>query len=939
MKILVVQEGHSAEIKLADEKLFRGKDGRDGAVGPQGMQGPEGVKGATGDQGPVGLDGSQGPGGSDGLQGPEGPIGMQGPPGEQGPMGPEGPTGATGMAGPNGLDGLPGKAGLQGPQGQKGDQGPPGKDGAAVNWPPGNEGDVLTHTRDGVKFLPPPPSGGGGGFKRAWKATVEERLFDLEHANGVPPGGTINQVLVKRSSVSGDVAWETVNLGDNTMFFAGAWNDLDAYMAYAVVTNGGSAWVAVQNNSGVTPGTDPLFWALLVSQGLQGDPGLDGAGFTWSGDWSAGTTYHKNEIVAYTNGSSYISLQDANNNNIPVSSSAFWHLLARKGDTGADGPAGPPGPTGTQGVAGPTGPTGAQGPIGPQGDTGGTFVWKGVYDFTITYQQNEIVRASTGDIYVSLVDGNTNHTPQASPTQWQLYLSKGGQGIQGIQGAQGDQGVQGLQGIAGEDGEGFSWGGAWDSSIHYLKNDITEHLGSSFISLKDNNFNSAPDPNGPTANWELMAHAGNTGPTGLTGPAGATGDTGATGATGPAGAGFTWANAWSSGVTYAINNVVSRGGCSFISLQNSNTNHAPDSTTPGDTAYWSLMSAKGATGDTGATGPIGPTGATGATGPTGAAGAGFSWLGPWDSGTTYLLNQIVQRSGTSWISKQNANIAHDPNSSPLYWDVLAEKGTAGAAGSNGTNGQGFTFQGAWVTGTNYNPYDVVTDAGATYNCILAITPSTTAPGSDATHFTKMASKGDQGATGATGAAGAAASYRGFCAQASHPLQVSGGTQNAPSQARDTAQAMPIFVPAPMNVNDISFRVAVGAAALFKWKLYMDVGSPFLTVVSGTNGPVTGVCSNAFAATGTYRCNANTNTIIDPGFYWLVTHIQSGAVAFGQTPNPQAASAITYGNMTKTIAGGVLNDTLDFSTGWTKNDPVPQTYLNGRVFGMNSAAFS
>ena len=52
-------------------------------------------------------------------------------------------------------------------------------------------------------------------------------------------------------------------------------------------------------------------------------------------------TYNVNDAVSYL-GSSYVAIQSGTNNQ-PSSSSAFWNVLANKGD---QGPAGPQGPIG-----------------------------------------------------------------------------------------------------------------------------------------------------------------------------------------------------------------------------------------------------------------------------------------------------------------------------------------------------------------------------------------------------------------------------------------------------------------------------------------------------------------------------------------------------------------------------------------------------------------
>ncbi|GJD30016.1 hypothetical protein PMNALOAF_1259 [Methylobacterium adhaesivum] len=60
-----------------------------------------------------------------------------------------------------------------------------------------------------------------------------------------------------------------------------------------------------------------------------------GAVANWTGAaYAAGTTYAKNAGVSY-NGSSYVSLQNANTGHQPDTSPTWWQLVAQKGDTGS----------------------------------------------------------------------------------------------------------------------------------------------------------------------------------------------------------------------------------------------------------------------------------------------------------------------------------------------------------------------------------------------------------------------------------------------------------------------------------------------------------------------------------------------------------------------------------------------------------------------------
>lgn len=74
-------------------------------------------------------------------------------------------------------------------------------------------------------------------------------------------------------------------------------------------------------------------------------------GFTPRGAWSSGATYAVNDVVSY-NGSSYLAIQ-ASTNQTPSTATAYWLVLASKGDTGAAGANGTNGTNGTGDVNGP----------------------------------------------------------------------------------------------------------------------------------------------------------------------------------------------------------------------------------------------------------------------------------------------------------------------------------------------------------------------------------------------------------------------------------------------------------------------------------------------------------------------------------------------------------------------------------------------------------
>jgi hypothetical protein len=80
--------------------------------------------------------------------------------------------------------------------------------------------------------------------------------------------------------------------------------------------------------------------------------------------------------------------------------------------------------------------------------------------------------------------------------------------------------------------------------------------------------------------------------------------------------GFEWRDVWDSGTTYKVNDAVSLGGTSYISLIDNNLNNPPDMSP----AAWGILALEGANGPTGPTGAMGEPGPTGDTGPAGPTG-------------------------------------------------------------------------------------------------------------------------------------------------------------------------------------------------------------------------------------------------------------------------------------------------------------------------------
>jgi len=89
------------------------------------------------------------------------------------------------------------------------------------------------------------------------------------------------------------------------------------------------------------------------------------------------------------------------------------------------------------------------------------------------------------------------------------------------------------------------------------------------------------------------------------------------------------------------------------------------------------------TGKIGATGPAGSDGSDGATGSQGPK--GLNWQGTWVS-QNYVVDDAVEYLGSAYICILNTVSSENP-SDATYWDLLAQKGDAGATGSNGSDGK------------------------------------------------------------------------------------------------------------------------------------------------------------------------------------------------------------------------------------------------------------
>ena len=92
---------------------------------------------------------------------------------------------------------------------------------------------------------------------------------------------------------------------------------------------------------------------------------------------------------------------------------------------------------------------------------------------------------------------------------------------------------------------------------------------------------------------------------------------------------------------------------------------------------WFITAGASTTRSSGA-GEQGSPGATG-TSITGPAGRGYTWHGAFDPAHAYVVDDTVSYNGSSYVCIL-AGTGHPPDTSPAYWNLMAQKGADGASG-------------------------------------------------------------------------------------------------------------------------------------------------------------------------------------------------------------------------------------------------------------------
>ena len=706
-----------------------------------------------------------------------------------------GMTPAFDLAGPKGDIGTTGPAGPTGPQGKQGPQGVPGTDGAnGVDGTNGEDGNIWLTTSNTLTSTADIP-------KSSLTGPREAHVGDFVMSQNVSSNGNygyIESVFVDNVRVvyigtlrgpqgaqgpAGERGpkGEQGEAGVANINPKGTWNNVTVYSMNDTVVYSGNGYISkVDNNKGVTPGTDESFWVLFATQGAQGPTGPAGPTGPVGPQGPQG--------IQGIQGIQGVAGPKGNQGDIgPVGPQGEQ---GEKGDQGPEGLVGPAGPAGAKGDPGEKGATGEAGPVGPQGPQGiqGPAGEKGE-------KGDKGDTGATGSRGPEGPQGVQGLTGPAGPKG-----EKGDTGTQGLQGIQGPQGPQGLQGPTGPKGDKGDTGlaelnikGNWNVATTYALNDFVNYDGKAYVSMVAANVGLQPDTN-PNA-WMQFAVEGAQGPQGVQGPVGPQGaqgpkgdqgikgDKGEKGDTGPQGV---------QGVQGPI----------------------------GPEGPQGLKGETGATGAKGDTGPQGPTGAQGAVGPVGPKGdtgakgdkgdQGIRGLGvyrtskslttasttvPYSSlatqpiGGLQIGDIIVDTNALAFAvltatSSGNVAIGYRANWKGVKGDK-GDKGDTGATGPQGPEGpqgpqgergaqgpqgiqgemgpQGPTgptavaninAKGTYSNSATYVRNDLVNYNGNAYVCIVAsstgVLPTNTI---NWQLFVSQGAKGDKGDTGATGPQG------------------------------------------------------------------------------------------------------------------------------------------------------------------------------------------
>lgn len=151
-------------------------------------------------------------------------------------------------------------------------------------------------------------------------STIEASVHGLVFANGTGSSATITVKVYIQSTAATTTIISGQAVAANTAF---TWPK-------PINLNAGDKIIA-SASAGTT--------IVCLYSAYEGSAAPVAVGFTPRGAWSSGANYAVNDVVSL-NGSSYLAIQAGTNQN-PATQTAYWLVLAAKGDTGAGDVSGP----------------------------------------------------------------------------------------------------------------------------------------------------------------------------------------------------------------------------------------------------------------------------------------------------------------------------------------------------------------------------------------------------------------------------------------------------------------------------------------------------------------------------------------------------------------------------------------------------------------------
>jgi hypothetical protein len=169
-----------------------------------------------------------------------------------------------------------------------------------------------------------------------------QRKYDLNTSNPLVVGQLVNNTLSNDIQYVQGQKGDKGDAGPKSLTWMGDWSGASTYISDNVVFYHGSSYRSNTTNLNSNPESNPSDWSFLCR------------GVYARGAYSSGSSYYINNIVTKNN-KTFIALQDNNSGSPqdPETATAYWLLIAQKGDPGNTGATGPAGTTGAKGDPGP----------------------------------------------------------------------------------------------------------------------------------------------------------------------------------------------------------------------------------------------------------------------------------------------------------------------------------------------------------------------------------------------------------------------------------------------------------------------------------------------------------------------------------------------------------------------------------------------------------